>query len=204
MITCPNCGEITRDELLIFNDDLRRQNFSLTPVLPTCKLCGAEAVVTHKCGGGNIIVLTGTCGSGKSTIAEILAEQGFLAIDGDCVVQVIKRNNNDLLDEIAYEIDVLSLLGGNFVLSHVIGPEDLERCVEIFQARNLNYSFFLLKPTYQTAVERCRTRTCHESVTPEKWIRKFYDELVFDDRVMTVDNTNMSAEETAEYILKKV
>jgi gluconate kinase len=84
----------------------------------------------------------------------------------------------------------------------VVLPEDLNKYIDIFEERNLNYKFFLLKPEYQTAVERCQTRTCHASITPDDWIKHFYDSLNFDDRVIVVDNTNMEAEETAEYILK--
>ena len=47
----------------------------MLPILPTCSHCGEEVETTHRCNGGTIIVLNGTCGSGKSTIAEILAEK---------------------------------------------------------------------------------------------------------------------------------
>ena len=83
-------------------------------------------------------------------------------------------------------------------------PEDMDKYKKIFESRKLKYSFFLLKPDYQTAVNRCQSRTCHTSVTPEQWIKHFYDELVFDGSVITVDNSNMTAIETAEYILEKV
>src|SRR5665647_2005856 len=99
----------------------------MTPILPMCKRCGAEVAVSHTCNGGNIIILNGTCGSGKSTIAEILASKGFLAIDGDCVIQTVKYKKNkkqvdfnEMLDEIACEIDTLSMFGENFVLAHIV------------------------------------------------------------------------------------
>jgi predicted ABC-type ATPase len=180
----------------------------MSPVLPTCVHCGKEVEITHKCSGGNIIVLNGTCGSGKSTIAEILLKKGFLAIDGDCVIQVVKHKKgtthwdfHEIAAEIAIQIDILSMFGDSFVLSTVILPEDLEKYIETFQSRNLKYRLFLLKPEYQTAVERCQLRTCHASVTSEYWIRHFYEKLSFDDRVIVVDNTNLTAEETAAYVL---
>lgn len=210
MIICPNCGELTKGKIQTYNESLRKQSFSMSPILPICKQCGAEVIITHKCIGGNIIVLTGTCGSGKSTIAEMLAEKGFLAIDGDCVIQTVRHKTgkkqyewSELIDEIACEIDILSMFGESIVLSHVIMPEDLDKYIEIFETRNLKYKFFLLKPDYQAAVERCQSRTCHTSVTPEYWIKHFYDLLEFDDRVIIVDNTNMTPEETTEYILEK-
>jgi gluconate kinase len=209
MIICPNCGEILKDDVQIYNDNLRKQNINISPVIPICKLCGAEVAVSHTCGTGKIIVINGTCGSGKSTVAEILKDKGYLAIDGDCAIQAVRHKKgikqyewNELISEITSEIDILSLFGENIVLSHVVLPEDLEKYIEIFKSRNLKYKFILLKPTYQTAVERCQTRTCHASTTPEMWIKHFYDILVFDnDRIDILDNTNLTAHETAEAIL---
>jgi predicted ABC-type ATPase len=210
MITCSNCGVLAKNDISIYSESLRKQSFNMSPVLPVCVHCGQEVEITHTCNGGNIIVLNGTCGSGKSTIAEILAEKGFLAIDGDCVIQVAKHKKrtkqidfNEMADETASEIDILSMFGDSFVLSTVILPEDIVKYIKIFQSRNLKYRFFLLKPEYQTAVGRCQSRTCHASITPEYWIKHFYELLNFDDSVIVVDNTNLTPEETAAYILQK-
>lgn len=94
------------------------------------------------------------------------------------------------------------MLGENIVLSHVILPEDLDKYIAIFESCNMKYAFYLLKPEYETAVERCQSRTCHTSITPEYWIKHFYELLKFEKGVTVVNNTNMSAEETADYILK--
>jgi len=210
LITCPNCGERTKDEITIYSESLRNQDFGMSPVLPACAHCGEVVAITHRCDGGNVIVLNGTCGSGKSTIAEILLRKGFLVIDGDCVIQVVKHKKgttqwdfNEIAAETAREIDILSMFGDDFVLSTVILPEDLDKYIEIFKSRNLKYRLFLLRPEYQTAVVRCQSRTCHASVTPEYWIRQFYEKLDFDDRVNVVDNTNMTPEETAAHVLNK-
>jgi predicted ABC-type ATPase len=208
LITCPNCGEIPKSDIWVYSESLRKQDFDMSPVLPTCVRCGKEVEIAHKCNGGNIIVLSGTCGSGKSTIAEIFLRKGFLGIDGDCVIQTVKHkkrveqvNFSEMADETAVEIDILSMFGDDFVLATVILPEDLDKYIEIFQSRNLEYRLFLLKPDYRTAVQRCQSRTCHGSVTPEYWIRHFYEKLSFDDRVIVVDNTSLTPEETAAYVL---
>lgn len=60
-----------------------------------------------------------------------------------------------------------------------------------------------MKPSYKTVLQRCQTRTCHKSVTPEYWIDYFYKLLVFDDEVEVVDNSEMTAEETVDYIMIK-
>jgi len=97
MTSCPNCGELAKDKIQIYNGKLRKQSFNILPVLFTCKLCGAEVTTTHQC------------------------------------------------------------IGGNIGLSHVILPEDMNRYISIFESRNIKYNFFLLKPDYQTAVERCQS-----------------------------------------------
>ncbi len=209
MVTCPNCGEIDKGDIIVYSETLRKQDFSMSPILPTCRHCGNEVEITHRCNGGTIIVINGTCGSGKSTIAEILAGKGFLVIDGDCVIQVIKHKKgttewdfNEMADEIASEIDILSMFGDDFVLSTVILPEDMDKYLGILQSRNLKFRLFLLRPEYETALTRCQSRTCHASVTPEYWIRHFYEKLDFDERVKVIDNTSMTPEETAAHVLQ--
>jgi gluconate kinase len=212
MINCPNCGEITKDSVNIYNKSLRKQNIGISPILPTCKLCGAEVVISHICNGGNIIVLNGTCGSGKTTIAELLTDKGWLAIDGDCAIQSLRHKKgtkqyewNELINEIISEIDILSLFCKNIALSHIVLPEDYRKFIEIFQARNMNYKLILLKPKYHISVERCQIRTCHSSITPEKWIKHFHDTLVFDDdQFDIVDNSDMTGQDTTETILNSL
>ena len=157
---------------------------------------------------GNIIVVNGTCGSGKTSIAECLQNNGYLAIDGDCAIQSLRCKKkvkqyewNELIDEILYEISLLTYFNKNIVLSHVILPKDLGKYMQAFASYGLQYKFVTLRPDYQTAVERCKSRTAHDNITPEKWIRYFYDLLVFDEQMAdTIDNTNQSIEETVAEI----
>jgi gluconate kinase len=211
MIKCPNCGNLTKEQIELYNQNLRKQNFTHIPILPTCKFCHSVVEISHKCLRGNVIVLTGTCGSGKSTVAEILVQKGFLAIDGDCAIQSAKFKRNgesvdyrEALNEISYEIDVLSMFSQNLVLAVVVHPDDVQKYKEMLKTKNLKYKFILLKPSFQAALARCQTRTCHKSITPEYWINYFYDLLQYDDEVEIVDNTNMTAEETAEYIIRLI
>lgn len=209
MFNCPNCGKIVKDNIKIYDKSLKKQNIGILPILPTCKFCGAEVAVSHICNECNIIVLNGTCGSGKSTIAELLADKGWLVIDGDCAIQSLRHKKgtkqyewNELISEIAFEIDVLSFFCKNIVLSHIVLAEDYKRYIELFESHNIKYKMILLKPEYQTAVERCKTRICHDNITPEKWIRHFYDILDFNDGEFDIiDNSNMTAQETSEIIL---
>lgn len=209
MFDCPNCGKILKDNVDIYNESLKKQDMGILPVLPVCRTCKEAVRVSNISKGGNVIVLNGTCGSGKTAIAEILANKGFLAIDGDCAIQSLRHKKrtkhyewNELIDEIACEIDILSVFCKDIVLSHIILPDDVSKYIDMFQIRNMRYKLFLLKPSYQTAVLRCQKRTCHTSITPEKWVKHFYDLLVFDDdSFITVDNTYINSQVTAEAIL---
>lgn len=209
MIYCANCGEITKDNIMIYDESLKKQNLRISPIYPKCKLCGSDVAVLNVKNCANVIVLNGTCGSGKTTIAELLADKDWLAIDGDCAIQSLRYRKrtkqyewNELINEILFEIDILSLFCENIVLSHIILPEDYQRYIEFLKSRNMKYKFILLKPEYHIAVERCQTRTCHTSVTPTDWIKHFYDILLFDDgQFDIVDNSDMTAPEVAETIL---
>jgi len=208
MISCVNCGELSSEDVQIYRDDLKKQHVKILPVLPICMRCNAEVEISHTCTSGNIIVLNGTCGSGKTSIAEYLQDNEYLVIDGDCAVQSLRHKKrvkqyewNELINEITNEIKLLTYFNKNIVLSHIVLPEDVEKYMRIFELCRLQYKFILLKPDYQTAVQRCQNRTAHDSVTPEIWVRHFRDLLVFDKRMADViDNTNQSIEETVAEI----
>ena len=213
-IICPVCGEIDKSLVEIYNISLRKQDFALSPVLPTCRQCNSEIEIADPPKGAELIILNGTCGSGKSTVAEeIMKRYGFAVIDGDCMLQVLRcrlggrkaeYNSDEALDEIGREIDVLAALGYPIVLSHIIIPKDWCRYKEIFLKRRLKYSHFLLKPDIDAAISRCNTRTCHKSVTPEYWIRYFDESLLFNGSadVFTIDNTDLTVDETVMKIME--
>jgi len=190
---CPTCGPIPLTNITIHSQALRKQTFTHSPILPTCNTCGAEAKVKGHTQGKFILLLNGTCGSGKSSIAEELAKNhGYLTIDSDCTRQAIKHklganhgafDSNEMLEEIGTEIDILAAYGSKIVLSHVVMPEDIGKYTGLFQSKGMTFRIILLKPDYETAVSRTKTRTCHTSITPEEWVRYFYDRLVFDDGV---------------------
>lgn len=218
-ILCPVCGEIDKGDITLYDTELRRLNLDISPIHPTCNHCKSTVSINKKCCGGEIIVLNGTCGSGKSTIAiELMKHYGYCTIDGDCVNQSVKHkienqdpdfkskvqfNSDETLAEIASEIDYTSLYSKKLVLSQVILPQDIDRYIKIFTERKLEYYFFLLRPTYEEAVARCQNRTCHKTITPESYVRHYYDKLVFDKGVTVIDNTKLTVDETIQTILLK-
>jgi gluconate kinase len=217
---CPKCKVIPTEQVVIYNEALRVQQFEISPILPTCLTCGAEvALIGHPLDGNahKFIVLTGTCASGKTTTAQaLMANHGFAVIDGDCVMNVIRHktgvrkvdfNGPAMLAEIACEIDILLALGKDIVLSQVIIPSDLPAYRELFQSRRLNYAIFVLQPDYQSAVARSQTRTCFNHITPEIWVKHFHDLLSnmphqdCHDIVM-FDNSKLSVAQSVESILR--
>jgi len=218
--SCSKCGYIAYESVKLYSEKLRKQNFKISPIFPTCQLCGSEITISKSDmnkSNSKVIVLTGTCGSGKSSTAEMLMEKhGFDVIDGDCVMQVVKYkygtnkieyNSSEMYEEIAKELDVLIGLQKNIVISNVITFKDIDIYRKIFTERDLNYKIFLLQPSYTVAVARSKTRTCHTSITPEEWVEYFYDELsVFieepSEDVIVFDNSTYSLEESVDMILQ--
>ena len=211
-ITCPKCGDIPLNNVTIYNKTLRKQTFDLSPILPTCNICSAEVDVVGCTQDVKILLLNGTCGAGKSSTAEELVKShGYLAIDADCVRQVQKHkqgadyvwenNSPEMVAEIGIAIDALSAIGDKIVISTVIEPRDLQKYKHLFESKGVDYRMILLKPPYEVAVKRTQTRTCFGSVTPEEWVRHFYDRLVFDD-VEIFDNSDLTVEQSTAAILK--
>lgn len=210
-INCPVCGLLSKHDIEIYNRELRKQNFRPSPIVPVCRVCKSEVSITNSLIDIRVIIINGTCGSGKSSIAEWMEERyNYKAIDGDCVMQVVKYklnsanadfNSNEVISEIMYEIEILSLFSKNIVVSHIILPEDINRYITLFESNKIRYKFVLLKPYFDTALSRCQTRNCHNHITPEYWIRYFYDRLIFSDGMSVVDNTDLTIHETVNQIL---
>lgn len=218
--SCPKCGQIPKENIELYNMALRKQNFNISPILPTCLHCGAEVTLNNGDSYNldvKVIVLTGTCASGKSSTAEILKmKYGFEVIDGDCVMQVVKHKLGiskieydaaSMYAEIENQIDILLALKKNIVISHVITVKDIDIYRKMFERRNLKYKIFILHPKLEAAIARSKTRTCHKSVTPEEWVEYFYNKLdEFKEKnnedVICFDNSDFSLEESVDRILK--
>lgn len=214
---CPKCGEIT--EYSLHNDRIdQRKRISIKPICPTCIKCGADISISHShvdSPDTRLVVLTGTCASGKSTTAEaLIARHGFYAIDGNCAADVIRHkhgitrfafNGIEMLQEIECEIDILLSLRQNIVLSHVIIPSDLPAYREMFRSRGMNYTVFVLQPQYTVAVLRSRERNVFQTITGEEWVKHFHaamNDFIPEDDVVILDNSELDVEASVEKILQ--
>ncbi len=212
---CPRCNSDVR--FTLHNEKVvQKKRIAIKPILPTCLACGTEVRVHPRPAsmqGGNLLVLIGTCASGKSTTAEMLIQRhGFYGIDGNVVSNVVSYksggarvefNSVEILQEIGYEIDILLALQQDIVLTQVIIPEDLPSYRELFRSRGLHYRIFVLQPQYSVAVARSKARTCWNTLTEERWIKHFHEHMarfVPQQDVVIFDNSDLSAEEAAERI----
>lgn len=217
MWLCPNCGYVANIELH-HSGVKQRKRISIRPILPSCAACETEVRLYHSTThrtATRLIVLTGTCASGKSTTAEeLVAGHGFYGIDGNCVRDVVRYkygrtdfafNGVEMVQEIAQEIDILLALQKDIVLSHVILPEDLHIYREMFLVRGLCYKIFVLQPQYAAAVSRSKERRGFPSPTPQDWVKHFHDAMCSyrpECDVVIFDNTYLSVEASAEKILQ--
>lgn len=215
---CIHCGYT--DEISLYNDALKKPNFKIAPILPTCKKCQNEVLFTpdpKQSFNKRVFILTGALGSGKTSTAEILfSKHNFNAIDHDCIIDLLKHkypdqklefNSPEALKEIEHNVDILLTFEKDIVLSLVILPNELEKYRTIFQTRKLDYRFFYLCPDYNTVLQRTKTRTCFGSITPEKWVHEFYQKMkpyedVNSDDFLRVDNSSVSLEHSTEHIIE--
>jgi predicted kinase len=214
---CPGCGGPSSFTL---HDDRieQRKRIAIRPISPRCLRCGGDLVIQApvRGQGRTLVALTGTCGSGKSTTAELLVSRhGFQGIDGNGVQDVLRSrggpppdfNGPAMLDEIAREIDVLLSLGQDIVLAHVILPEDLPRYRAIFRARELRFLIVVLDPPYATALRRCSMRTSFRSVTPEAWVERFHEaarRFEAADDLLVLDNSVGAVEDAVRAIMDRL
>ena len=98
-LKCPKCGQLKESEVEMYDRDLRRRNFVILPVHPRCRSCSTELeCIPGDRGNRNsfAVILTGTCGSGKSAVSEFLmCHHDFTVIDGDCVMSVVEHRRGD-------------------------------------------------------------------------------------------------------------
>ena len=210
---CISCG--LTDDISLYNDKLRKPNFVIAPILPTCNRCGHEVQLSS--GEANnhdnrVFVLTGSIGSGKTSTAEYLfSRHSFNAIDLDCIVDLARHkhdrkvefNDPEAVAAIEDNLDTLLAFEKDIVLSLVILPSELDMYRSLFQRRKLNYRIFFLCPDYDTVLQRTKTRTCFNSITPEKWVKHFYKETepfrnIEGEDIVLLDNTGMTVEESVE------
>jgi len=212
---CPNCDELRIEQINLFDPNITEYRHNLKSIHPVCKNCYSE--LSYQWDGtqqeqGRVLLITGTCASGKSTIAQIAAQQyGFFLIDGDGVRQIVKLkmglsesdwNADYFHNEILLMIDMLLSLGHDIAIAHVILPEIIPRYRDFLCKRGVNYFFSVLLPNHKILLQRNESRECW--TTEEKWIREFHHPFVglkSNGDIFVHDNSNETPEETTELFI---
>lgn len=217
---CPCCGEVTTEaatgalELYradgVFNKHSKRFG-------PWCRACGRRALF-HEGEGppapvphpptARVLLLSGTCASGKSTVSYLLSERyGLAQIDGDWILDLRRRElgRKVSLEEthesmLAMAVGMVAL-GRSAVIAHVILPQALAWYRAHLAARRIVHRAVVLMPPMDTLLERNRTRDCWPQPTPEYWVHKFVDGLRAGPEsvhALFYDNSRETADETAQ------
>ena len=212
MSSCQKCGVLLRGNVSAYCEALSKGGFKFAPIYPRCEICREPVEITTKADGGEIIVINGTCGAGKTTMAQELIKHGFSPIDGDLVMHIIKTKTGKkpgfdeeiVSEEIAKAIDAIAFekKEPRIVLAHVVFEEHLERFKKIFETRNMKYRFIMLRPNKEIAKARCRDREVHPQKTPDEWVDFFCENLSGDNLGEIIDNGDISVEAAVEMILR--
>ncbi len=212
---CPRCGSVAAGDVALYHADgvFNRHSKRFGP---WCRACGER--VTYREGDGpapiplsssaRVLLLSGTCASGKSAVSYLLSERyGLAQIDGDWILDLLRR---ELGHKVGFEethAAMLSMaagmvaLGRSAVIAHIILPEALAWYRSRLTARGIAHRAVVLMPTMDTLLERNRTRDCWPQPTPEYWVQKFVDDLCAgpeDIRALFYDNSHETAEQTAQ------
>ncbi|NKB66715.1 MAG: hypothetical protein GKR89_06630 [Candidatus Latescibacteria bacterium] len=216
---CPQCGPLDRGGLTLYRPPLL--NAHSKRLDPHCTACGATAICRSQpvpadaqtpAIQGAVLIITGTCSSGKSTISYLLAQQHqFIQIDGDWIWQQAKEQDpkiqpDDIHGELALLAANLASLGQAIALAHVISPHHLPIYERLFDQRSIDYQIAVLMPQVETLLARNQDRRCWPKTTPEYWVMKFYDEFLAAAplRPYFYDNTDQSPAATAAGLARRL
>ena len=212
---CSQCGRLDSNKIALYREGMFNTHSKRFD--PQCTTCGNPAAF-HSDGGGlegytarlpsKVVVVNGTCASGKTTISYLLSEQyGFVQVDGDWILnkwkteQKRKIDSNEIHQDLLVMAEGLVLLGKSAVIAHVIPPEFLPLYETFFRARQIDYRIVIFMPQESILLHRNTHRKCWPETTPEYWVIKFYRDFLNapdDVKAHFYDNSHETAKQTAE------
>ena len=218
MLTCSNCGNINALDVILVDDRIPEMRNGDKIISPRCCFCNERLIPDNtwisKDRQQKVIIITGLCGSGKSSIGQMLEEKtGYIHIDGDAVSKRVnwdikkgylkERSGYRVFDELLETIQVLLQQGHSVIGSYVFSEEEMIKYKVKFDELGVNNYFFVLKTDKDICIQRDKTRDCWTA--GEEFVMKWYDEqreLIKSDKWTIVDNSVDSLSDTVQKILR--
>jgi hypothetical protein len=219
---CPACGPLAPGGLRLYQPGA--YNLDSLRFGPWCRVCGARALFEPPPAGASappesprsrgkppsVLLLTGSCASGKTTVSRILAERhGLAQIDGDWVLALRRAELGRSVDSLEIDADLrrmahgVTWLGMSAVIAHVVLPGALPGYQLYFDSHRIPWRPVVLLPDRTVLLERATTRETWPRATPAFWIDTFRDALLQGSaelRACYYDNGSETPEQTAESI----
>jgi predicted ABC-type ATPase len=166
-----------------------------------------------------LVLFNGTCGSGKSTISDILVrEYSFIKINGDEIIKRIKDetgkkieyNSIYIYEEYMKILNTYKVKDEMIIIDTVFTKNDLRAFDLYLEREKIKRIHVLFRPQIQIAIQRTQDRICFPKKTPEYWVRYFHEKLKKDfpkeekDEVIIVDNSMLSINETIEKVIEVI
>jgi predicted kinase len=219
---CSACGPVAATQLQVYRSDgvFNAQSLRVGPWCPTCgRRLRAEfaeddgPLPESNPDAPSVLLLSGSCASGKTTISYLLAGQAnAIQIDGDWLLHLLKEEAGRAIPfkdadlEICRMAEAFVRLGKRVVIAQVVLPDTIEPYTNYFMEKGISYQFIVLMPSQTVILERNETRKCWPKTTPEYWVLKFRADLEAGPKAFRAafyDNSNESPEMTASNIMAK-
>lgn len=217
MYICANCGSPLSKNHILIDKRIPKMANGDNIIAPLCSGCSSRIPVQPTwCSidtEQQVILITGLCGSGKSSIGKALEQMtGYIHIDGDAVSKRVNwdirngaleaRSGYLVFDELLETIQVVLQLGFSVIATYVFSKEALEIFETKLSELGVKCSIIALQTEPDICIERDRSRSCWTAGEDFvlKW-QKEQSDLANCEKITVIDNSHISLIETCDIIL---
>ncbi|MCL2373263.1 MAG: zeta toxin family protein [Defluviitaleaceae bacterium] len=190
-ISCPGCQANLLAHHTLDDFEVKPARNKSRIIHPKCTSCGhiiqLSEVSTNITPATKILLITGTCGAGKTSIGQLIeSKSDYIFIDGD---SIMRRDNHyarkhgkpqhssDLCtDSVINTVLTIAALGHNVVIGYIINnPKTLAQYETPLKNHGITPTLRVLIPKRDICQERNIQRDCWTA--DEEWIDKYYEEM---------------------------